>query len=188
MNQNEEILIEQVKRASQHIFDRELLEAEKQYIRSRYPFVIIANMAASNATTSTLIARTQAKNYWPILDFGDSIVSGCSEIMALLLQHQGLKADKGDDEGGSGRGGFGTIVQQFTDVAFDIVQMAVDRNWEGINIIDGYYSMARMAWIACEIKQMHCTFKPTLEDMVVRNWTIHLQEKSFYPHASFPKR
>lgn len=189
MNQNEEILIEQVKRASKHIFERELLEAEKQYIRSRYPYVMIANMATNKTEPSSLIARTQARNYWPILDFGDSIVSGCSEIMALLLQQQGLKADgKDDDEGGSRRGGFGTIVQQFTDVAFDIVQMAVDRHWEGINIIDGYYSMSRMTWIACEIRQIHCTFKPTLEDMVVRNWMIHLQEKSFYPHSNFPKR
>lgn len=188
MSNHEETLIEQVRRASQHIFERELLEAEKQYLRSRYPYVMIANIDAASIDPAALPTKTYANNYWPILDYGDYIISGCSEIMAYLLQQQGLTDDDRGGQGGKGGpGGFGTIVQQFTDVAFEIVQMAIARGWNGVNIPEGYYSMSRMAWIACEIKQIHCTFKPTLEDMVVRNWLIHMHEKTFYPHSHYPK-
>jgi len=186
MSNHENMIIDQVRRASQQIFDRELLEAEKQYLLSRYPFLWIGNMDTDITQPARLINVTHAKNHWPIFDFGHTLLSGCSEIMALLLQHQAQQQD--DDAGEGGNGGFGTVVQQFTDVAFELIQLAFERGWTGVEILDGYYSMSRMAWIACEIKQLHCSFKPTLEDMVVRNWMIHMHEKTFYPHSHYPKK
>ncbi len=188
MREHENILIDQVQRASQHIFERELLDAEKQYLRSRYPYTLIKNIEAPSNQPSALISTREAKNHWPILDFGDYLLSGSNELMAYLLQRQALGPQNDDDDRrGGGPGGFGTIVQQFTDVAFELAQMALDRGWQGVDIIDGYYSMSRMVWIACEIKQIHCSFKPTLEDMVVRNWLMHMHDQTFYPHSHYPK-
>lgn len=193
MTKQEQILIDRVRDATASIFERELLDAEKQYILSRYPYVVISNFDTEETHPTILFERNRMQNGWPILDYGDHLISGCNELMAYLINQEGItddydgEDDEDDDGGKTGRGRYGTIVQQYTDVAFELVRMAILKGWSGIRVGDGYYSMSRMVWVACEIAQFHCSFKPTAEDFVVRNWAMHIQASTFYPHENFPK-
>jgi hypothetical protein len=158
------------------IFNRKITQEEYLYLLSRYPFIEVCDDENRFLDNSKLPKRIVAKNGWQIFDYGNAMFASGNEF--LNLAHRKQKAlEEGEDEGGNG-----TIVQQFTDVAFLVIQLAKERGWNAINLLNGYYPMLRMAWIAAEIAGIKVeNFEPTVEDYVVYNWVDKMKRHLFYP-------
>lgn len=159
------------------IFDRDITREEYLYLLSCYPFIEVCDDTNRFIDNTKLPEVIIAENGWRVFDCGNAIFASGNEY--LNLAHRKQKArETGDEEGG----GNGTIVQQFTDIAFLVVKMAKARGWPAINLLDGYYSMLRMAWIAAEFAQLKvANFEPTMEDYVVYSWVDKMKKGTFYP-------
>lgn len=163
---------QQVAVAQQSIFEREISAKEYYYLLSRYPYLEICNTDYPYIDRGSKPTVTKAKNGWPIYNYGNVIASGCYELLGILY---GQEED--DDEGGHG-----TIVQQYTDVAYAMVALAIELGWPAVDIVSGFYPMQRMAWIAAELAdyKLH-KFDPSFEDYAIKNWESARRAGKLYP-------
>jgi len=178
MTQNDENQASELaKQAFETIFDRPLTRTEFLYLLSRYPFLELCDHENPYLDDTKIPEVIIADNGWRIFDYGNAIfTSGCEWTNAEHRQQK--QQESGDDD----QGGDGTIVKQFSDVAFFVIDLIAKKGWNGIDFLTGYYPMLRMAWIAAEMKQIAVHhFEPSLEDYVVYNWVDKLKKKTFYP-------
>lgn len=177
-----ELLKQQVVNAQQTIFQRDLTPTEFYYLLSRYPYLEICNVDYPYIDNATIPIIHTADNGWKIYDYGSVLATGCYELIGYLYgREKAQQASK--DEGGEG--GNGTIIQQYSDVAFAIINMAIDKGWAAAEIISGFYPMQRMAWIAAKMKGYELKgFTSSVEDHVVSRWVSRLKQGELYPPAT----
>ena len=168
---------ELAKQAFETIFDRQITRTEFLYLLSRYPFLEVCDHGNPYLDETKKPKVIIADNGWHIFDHGNAIfTSGCEWTNAIYREQK--RIESGDDEGG----GDGTLVKQFSDVAFLIIDLIGKKGWKGIDFLTGYYPMLRMAWIAAEINKLKVHhFEPGMEDYVVYNWVDKLKKGNFYP-------
>jgi len=156
------------------IYDRKLTRNEILYLLSRYPFLEICDHENPYLDETIMPEVIIADNGWRIFDYGSAIFTSGNEFASY---EHGKKSD--DEEGG---GGHGTIVQQYTDIAFLVIDRVKKKSWQGIDILTGYYPMLRMAWIAAKLAQLETYhFVASAEDYVVYNWVSKMKKGDFYP-------
>lgn len=165
----------------QDLWNRPMTEEEFYYLLGQYPYV----MLGADLTIPDLQTRKpsiiRAKNAWPIFDYGDVLLSAGNPYLSLSAKQQAL--ENGEEDDGEGTG---TIIQQFTDIAFLLIDMIAERNWTFVYLAEGYYPMLRMAWIAAERKGLRVEgFEATATDYVIARWVNLIQDQEFYPTPGF---
>ncbi|MAZ39507.1 MAG: hypothetical protein CMF49_05245 [Legionellales bacterium] len=159
------------------IFDRRLTRSEIVYLLSRYPFLEICDHANPYLDESKMPKVIITDNGWHVFDYGNAIFASGSEFMCYEYGKKS-KAEDEDEESG----GHGTVVQQYTDVAFFVIDLVQKKRWQSIDILTGYYPMLRMAWIAADMKKIETHhFEPSIEDYVVYNWVDKIKKGKLYP-------
>lgn len=95
----------------------------------------------------------EAKSGWTIINYGDAMSTSPGKFIFGGGYFQ-MFFDDDEDEGGSGivNPKKGTIFKQSFDSAAEIIQLAKELGWGGVQIIDGHPNMQRAAWVeACRI-------------------------------------
>ncbi len=96
-----------------------------------------------------------AQSGWTIINYGDAMATSPGKYLfggGYFRIRSG--DDDDDDEGGSGvvNPFHGTIIKQAFDSATQIIQLAKEFGWKGVQIVDGHPDMQRAAWVeACRI-------------------------------------
>lgn len=99
----------------------------------------------------------EAKSGWTIINYGDAMATSPGKWIFRGGYFQFTEnMDDEDDDGSGGRGivngKHGTIVKQAFDSAAEIIQLAKEFGWSGVQIVDGHPDMQRAAWVeACRI-------------------------------------
>ncbi|MDP1573305.1 MAG: hypothetical protein Q8L78_00025 [Coxiellaceae bacterium] len=95
-----------------------------------------------------------AKSGWNIINFGDAMATSPGKwiFRGGYFQWTENKDDEGDGSGGIVNPGKGTIHKQAFDSACEIIQLAKEFGWRGVQVVDGHPNMQRAAWVeACRI-------------------------------------
>lgn len=93
-----------------------------------------------------------AKSGWTIINYGDAMATSPGKWIFRGGYFQ--FTDNEDDEGDGGivNPKHGTIHKQAFDSAAEIIQLAQEFGWKGVQIVDGHPNMQRAAWVeACRI-------------------------------------
>lgn len=101
----------------------------------------------------------EAKSGWTIIHYGDAMATSPGKWIfrgGYFQFTENMNDEDDDDDGSSGRGiingKHGTIVKQAFDSAAEIIQLAKELEWSGVQIVDGHPDMQRAAWVeACRI-------------------------------------
>ncbi len=153
-------------------FDEAVKHSDIAYICDYiYPYLQIAN--PQHGLAAAKISIIEAKNDWKIVDYG--------EILSAAAPH-----DKTSSLG------YGTIVKQQFDVAFEMMELVKQRHWgkigdeggeggkgelkpETAQILGGTPMMERFAWFAAKVLGINLDgFTPTAED---QKWLEKLYDK-----------
>lgn len=158
---------------------RPITHQDVQILLQKYPFLQMVNSEAlfENYEKPKFIT---AKNGWVIHDYDDALSSSPGEFLYG-------KGEKEEDEGGEGSGGAvesaGTIIKQMVDAAMAMVEIAVEKKWKGIFLVDGTELMKWAAWYAAQEKGISLTgYEPDEEAKRKRDRIRkHLIEKTAAP-------
>lgn len=98
----------------------------------------------------------EAKSGWTIINYGDAMCTSPGKFIfggGYFRVFSGDDDDDDDDEGGGiVNPKKGTIFKQAFDSAAEVIQLAKELGWGGVQIIDGHPNMQRAAWVeACRI-------------------------------------
>lgn len=114
-----------------------------------YPYLHIMNSEATFETEFDLKFNI-LKNNWVIYDYGE-VMSSSLPHTYYGLKKKGKKAENEDEGGESGEGGgFGTIVAQQFDTAYEMIKEAQTKGWAAVEVINGTKLMQYFAWIASQ--------------------------------------
>ena len=93
-----------------------------------------------------------AKSGWTIINYGDAMATSPGKWIFRGGYFQWTTNEEDDDDGGIVNPRKGTIHKQAFDSACEIVQLAKEFEWRGVQIVDGHPNMQRAAWVeACRI-------------------------------------
>lgn len=151
---------------------RGITPQEILYLLDRCPFLQMVNTEVSGEEHE--LQFHFADSGWTIHDYGDALSSSPGELLFGGGDFRIFLKGEGDDEGGEGGAvlnpGKGTIRKQAFDTAGQMVELAYDHGWAGIQIVDGHPIMERGAWIKAEELGMTVKgFTPTQQDLAMRN-------------------
>ena len=107
-----------------------------------------------------------AKSGWNIINFGDAMATSPGKWIFRGGYFQWTENEEDDDDGGGGivNPGKGTIHKQAFDSACEIIQLAKELGWRGVEIVDGHPNMQRAAWVeACRIGVRLDGYLPDIE-------------------------
>ena len=94
----------------------------------------------------------EAKSGWTIINYGDAMATSPGKWIFRGGYFQLTDNMDDTDEGGIVNPGKGTIVKQAFDSAAEMIQLAKELGWSGVQIVDGHPDMQRAAWVeACRI-------------------------------------
>jgi hypothetical protein len=153
---------------------RPITPEDVAYLRNKYPFLQLINTEA-DFSKEIVPEFITSKSGWTIHDYGDAMSSSSGEDLFDGWDDKALLADvigaeeEGGEEGGEAGGfiytGKGTIIKQMIDTGFDMVNLAMQKNWAGVEIIDGAELMKWAAWAAASEKNFAVQgFEPDEED------------------------
>lgn len=115
-----------------------------------YPYLHIMNSQATFETEFELKFNI-LKNKWVIYDYGEVMSSSLPHSYFGIKNKDKVKKDEIESgEGGDSGGGFGTIVAQQFDTAFEMMKEAQTKGWAAVEIINGTKLMQYFAWIAAQ--------------------------------------
>ena len=95
----------------------------------------------------------EAKSGWTIINFGDAMATSPGKYL-YGGGYFGIRSDDDDEDEGGGivNPKKGTIFKQAFDSAAEMIQLAKELGWNGVQIVDGHPDMQRAAWVeACRI-------------------------------------
>jgi len=136
---------------------RPISREDIQYLLDRYPYLQMINTEATFSYPIT-IRFVRSDSGWVMHDYGDAICASPGDAMygkGPLKLPRVVEAGE-EDEGGEGGGegefepGQGTIVKQAVDTARDMIDIAVEHGWAGVQIVYGHELMKWAAWSAAE--------------------------------------
>lgn len=128
------------------------------YILNQHPFIQIVNPDAKFAGEIKHNIIKLASG-WNLLDYGEALCSSAGEFMFggadYLNFIQKILDDKetADDDGRTTiNPGKGTIIKQTYDTIKEIIDIAICKGWDGIELVDGTPLMTEFLWRLCEEK------------------------------------
>ncbi len=175
LEKSAEDLKQEVRSAVSNIFERDITPQEFYYLMSRYPYLELcdADYPFIDKGTKPKIITAETTG-WKIYNYGTVLAVGSHELVAMMR----AKENKDDDD----EGGTGTIVQQYSETAMEMVALAKKQGWRMAEIVAGFYPMQRMAWIAGEMQDYALKgFDPGREDYVVLHWVSQIKKGKLYP-------
>ena len=97
----------------------------------------------------------EAKSGWTIINYGDAMATSPGKYL-FGGGYFRIRSEGDDDEGEGGSGIVnpkkGTYIKQGFDSASQIIQLAKELGWDGVQIVDGHPDMQRAAWVeACRM-------------------------------------
>lgn len=105
-----------------------------------------------------------AKSGWTIINYGDAMATSPGKYIFRGGYFQWTDNPNDTDDGGIVNPGKGTIHKQAFDSACEIIQLAKELGWRGVQIVDGHPNMQRAAWVeACRIGVRMDGFVPDVE-------------------------
>lgn len=131
-----------------------------------YPYLHIMNSEAAFATEFELKFNV-LKNKWVIYDYGEVMSSSLPHTYyGIKGKEKNIQSEKEDGEGEGGEGGFGTIVAQQFDTAYEMIKEAQVKGWAAVEIINGTKLMQYFAWIAAKENNIQIVgFSPSDEQI-----------------------
>lgn len=108
----------------------------------------------------------EAKSGWTIINYGDAMATSPGKWIFRGGYFQWTENPDDEDEGGGGivNPKKGTIIKQAFDSAAEIIQLAKELGWNGVQIVDGHPFMQRAAWVeACRIGMRLDGYTPDVE-------------------------
>lgn len=152
---------------------RAITYEEFYHLLGRFPALVVRNIDVEQFPERVEPNVIKSSSGWDILDFGDWV---CTSPGRLIWG--AYRDGPADDEQAPIIKGNGTLVQQFVDVAYDVMALAVEKGWPAAYVVHGFYGMVRAAWIAAEGLSYHIEgFSPTVNDRVVLTWVNQLLDK-----------
>jgi hypothetical protein len=128
-------------------WNRPVRPEDVQYLLTRYPFLQIINSDAK-FEGAMKVTFVPTKSGWVIHDYGDAMSASPGE---LLFGSYGKDLSVLEEEGGEGgEGGSGTIVNQAYITAQEMVALAIQKGWAGVEVIAGTTLMQWAAWMAAQ--------------------------------------
>lgn len=115
------------------------------YLAKRWQFLQVVDSGGDHKPYAKP-KRIQAKSGWTIVDYGDAM----STSPGRYIFGRGYVPFYDDDEEGGGGAalfGKGTIIKQAFDSACEIIQLAQEAGWKGVQVVDGHPDMQRAAWV-----------------------------------------
>lgn len=130
------------------------------YLLTRYPFLQIIS-TDPNFTADMEPKFITAQSGWTIHDYGDAMSTSLGPLL--------FGNNNEDDEGGSGstelNAGKGTVINQAVLAAQEMIALAIQKGWPGVEIIAGSSLMQWAAWMMAEDNKFTLVgFEPTAKD------------------------
>ncbi|MBS0350058.1 MAG: hypothetical protein JSR33_02530 [Proteobacteria bacterium] len=124
-------------------WQRRVSASDVVYLLDQCPFLEIRDAQEQSPAKPKLI---RARSGWKIHDLGNQLSSSPG---LLLFGHPKISSSTEEDgtEGGTGVPKAGTIINQAVITAFEMVELALQRGWSVIKLIDGHPLMAWAAWV-----------------------------------------
>lgn len=119
------------------------------YLLNQWPFLQITDTHLQMDQQIQPLKLLQAKSLWQIHDYGDALSSSPGELAYGRPGRSRRTGEKKAQEEGEGGSGAGTLVNQAVITAFEMVELGLQRGWNGIKLIDGHPLMAWAAWMHC---------------------------------------
>ncbi len=144
---------------------RPLSDVDFYYLLSRYPYLNLCESSKFFDVAGRKPTLIEASSGWTIYDYGYALAACVGR-----LGFGSYGAEDEDDGGGGGVSveGKGTLVNQYTQTAFDMVALAMERAWDGIHVVSGFYGMVRAAWMASKAQDYSLSgFNPSMSDEVI---------------------
>jgi hypothetical protein len=156
--------------------NRPVTRSDVRFLVNQYPFLQLVTITPDMAdvTNPTFIT---APSGWEIHDYGVALSSSPGKY--LLGGYAPLYAGVDEKRNGEGTGslepGKGTVFNQAVVTATQMIALAIEKGWPGVEIVGGTDLMKLAAWIAAENREYKLTgFEPTKEDKAKRQ-RIHRQ-------------
>ena len=132
------------------------------YLLNMHPFIQIINPNGyfeGDLTPKVVDSLTG----WTIIRYGNDII--CSSLGKFVFDggndHLFMKSVLGErDSGDNGETamtptGKGTIIKQTHDVSVEIINMALNSKWNGVELVDGSPLIKQILWLLCEEKGLN---------------------------------
>ena len=159
---------------------RQISPEEIKYLLDRCPFLQIVDPHINEKVDTSFQLLTASTN-WDIHSYGDALSSSPAKFMfggGDYAWHD-IDIEQGSGFGDIVNPGKGTLIKQAFDTAREMVDLAAQRQWSAVKIIDGHPLMMRSAWIrAGQLGLALSGFVPDVYDEDVRN-RLGLSEMEF---------
>ena len=94
----------------------------------------------------------EARSGWSIINWGDAMATSPGKWIFRGGYFQFVENEDDEGDGGIVNPRKGTIIKQAFDSAAELIQLAKEMGWDGVQIVDGHPDMQRAAWVeACRI-------------------------------------
>ncbi|MCB1826837.1 MAG: hypothetical protein KDH94_00330 [Coxiellaceae bacterium] len=154
---------------------RAITPEEVQYLLDHCPFLQI--VGPEKKIKKPDVKLIQSDSGWDIHDYGDAMSSSPGRFIFGGGDFR-ISLEGEDDNGGDViNPGKGTVVNQAWVTAGDMINLAQQKGWKFLTIVDGHAIMKRAAWIkASELGITVDGFEPSLEDERVRKLVLESGE------------
>lgn len=154
-------------------WSRPITHDDIQYLLDHYPFLqLLSTDPQFDPNNEPKFITVQSG--WVVHDYGAALSS--SPGQHLLGGYVDEDDDEGGEEGGAANPGKGTIVKQAVDTASEMVSIAIEKGWPGIEVIDGHPLMKWAAWNEAQNQSLLVNgYEPDEEGIKRRERTKHLQ-------------
>lgn len=151
-------------------WSRRISASDVVYLLDQCPFLQISDVALPSSNEIQPLKIIQAKSRWKIHDYGNALSSSPGELLYGYFRRQTGKDEKGGEGGiGEAAPGVGTIINQAVITAFEMVELAKQYGWSGIQLIDGHPRMAWAAWMQALDSGIELEgYTPTAQDYAKR--------------------
>lgn len=121
------------------------------YIADHWQFLQIVESSGNKPSLEKPELIT-AKSGWTIINYGDAMATSPGKFLFGGGYFRISSGDDDDEGGGIVNPKKGTIFKQAFDSAAEMIQLAKEFGWNGVQIVDGHPYMQRAAWVeACRI-------------------------------------
>lgn len=129
----------------------EVRPSDISYLAERWQFLQVVESTGNQVRLENPELIT-AKSGWTIVNYGDAMATSPGKWIFRGGYWQISLNEDDDDDGGIVNPGKGTIHKQAFDSAAEMIQLAQQFEWGGVQIVDGHPNMQEAAWVeACRI-------------------------------------
>ncbi len=129
------------------VWERPITPEEIQYLLDHCPFLQIVSSNVVDPLAEPVFFTAQSG--WVVHNYGDAMSSSPGHLLFGGGDFRMRASDEEDDgdDGGVINPGKGTVWKQAFDTAAEMVELAKQLGWKGVQIIDGHPAMKWAAWM-----------------------------------------